>query len=218
MTSGSDLRMGNVVMLRPTQDTRGRSRAVRGFARQCLRRVGAVDVGRDSWPWCPGDIVDTAEHPRLVAARLVGQRSPMVKMENWHWRGWVQEMTRGCLYVYPGGGSSPFDPVEDVALHEAFRDHCKGVEVRGVSTRPARLQLHSIAEYELEHSLFSDNELRLARTLGLPTFRSEEQSFYARLIAVVDAGRIARVFYPVDDVSCVAQASAWLAGRPPRDA
>ncbi len=216
MTGGPDLRVGNVVMLRPTQDTRARSQTVRGFAKQCLRRVGAVDVGRD--PWCPGDIVGTAEHPRLVAARLVGQRSPMVKMENWHWRGWVHEMTRGCLYVYPGGGSAPVDPVEDVALHQAFRDHCKGVEIRGVSTRSARLQLHSLTEYELEHSLFSDDELRLAKALGLPTFRSEGQWFYARLIAVINAGRIARVFYPVDDVNCVAQASAWLIGRPLRDA
>jgi peroxiredoxin len=151
-----------------------------------------------------------AEHPRLVAARLVGRRFPMVKMENWHWRGWVQEMTRGCLYVYPGGGSSPVDPVEDVALHRAFREHCKGVEVRGVSTRAARLQLHSVAEYELEHDLYSDDELRLAKALGLPTFRAEGQWFYERLIAVVDARRITRVFYPVDDVNCATQALAWL--------
>ncbi len=195
-------------MLRPTPVAE--SRVARGLRWRGLRRVGVLESQPD-WFAPEEHGWGVAEHPRLVAARLVGRSLPSVRMEiSGERRMWVHGVTRGCLYLYRGGGSSPEDPAEDVALHQAFRDHCNGIEVHGVSTHAARLQLHSIAEYELEHRLFSDPELRLARALGLPTFRSDGQWFYERLLAVIDDRRIVRVIYPVEDAGCVSQAAARL--------
>jgi hypothetical protein len=202
--------MGNVVMLRPTLAAQEESYVARGPLRRCVRRLGGLGRWRGALRSREERAVGVAEHPRLVAARLVGRALPSVRMEIPGGWVWVHGITRGCLYLYRGGGGSPDDPADDVALHQAFRDHCRGLEVRGVSTHAARLQLHSIAEYELEHRLYSDGELGLAKALGLPTFRSGDRWFYERLVAIVDAGRIVRVIYPVDDAGCAAWASAWL--------
>jgi peroxiredoxin len=168
--------------------------------------------GHSSLRMCSDHDGETVEHPRLVAARLVGKWVPMVKMETWRWRGWVDGLARGYVYLYPGSVGSPDEPAKDVALHQAFRDRKdKDIEVCGVSTQAARLRLHSVAEYELDHRLYSDDELRFANALGLPMFRSEGRWLYERLILVVEARRIARIIYPVDNAAlCVDRASALL--------
>jgi peroxiredoxin (alkyl hydroperoxide reductase subunit C) len=43
----------------------------------------------------------------------------------------------------------------------------------------------------------SDEKLRLARALELPTFGAEEMTLIKRLTLVIDEGKIKHVFYPV---------------------
>jgi peroxiredoxin len=45
--------------------------------------------------------------------------------------------------------------------------------------------------------LLSDSGLELAEGLRLPTFEVEGMTLYRRLTFVAEAGRIAKVFYPV---------------------
>lgn len=53
------------------------------------------------------------------------------------------------------------------------------------------------ARKEITFPLLSDPDLRLASTLGLPTFSAGELRLYKRLTLVADSGVIAKVFYPV---------------------
>jgi hypothetical protein len=46
-------------------------------------------------------------------------------------------------------------------------------------------------------ALLSDSGLRLAEQLHFPTFTADGMTLYKRLTFVAEAGKIARVFYPV---------------------
>jgi peroxiredoxin len=119
---------------------------------------------------------------------------------------------RAVLYVYPRTGR-PDRPVPEGwdAIPGArgctpqscgFRDHAE--ELRGLGARVAGLSAQTLEEQvELSERLgilypvISDPELRLQDALGLPTFEFEGATLYRRVTLVFEAGRVARVFYPV---------------------
>jgi peroxiredoxin len=116
------------------------------------------------------------------------------------------------LYVYPsatGTADLPAPGWKDIpgafgctAESCAFRDRrhsfdALGVAVMGMSAQPTAAQRVFAARKEINFPLLSDPELKLARELGLPTFKAGDLELYKRLTLVAASGRIVKVFYPV---------------------
>jgi peroxiredoxin len=89
-----------------------------------------------------------------------------------------------------------------------------GTTVVGVSAQSPEEQ-HEFAEREhIPFPLLSDETLQLAATLRLPTFEVEGITLYKRLTFVAEAGKIAKVFYPVFPPDRDAgEVVAWLRNR-----
>lgn len=120
---------------------------------------------------------------------------------------------RTIVYAYPRTGrpgvSNPdgWDSIPGArgCTPEAcsFRDHLAelndlGVaEVYGVSTQPTEYQREAATRLLLPFAILSDEKLRLATALRLPTFSVDGETFLKRLTLVIDDGVIAHVFYPV---------------------
>jgi peroxiredoxin len=93
---------------------------------------------------------------------------------------------------------------------------------RGSERRWSGVSAQSTAEQEefaeREHipfQLLSDNNLRLAAALRLPTFEAGGMVLYRRLTLVAEAGTIVKAFYPVFPPDRdAAEVLAWLATRP----
>jgi peroxiredoxin len=67
----------------------------------------------------------------------------------------------------------------------------------------------------LPFPILSDSDLRLVRTLHLPTFEAAGITLLKRLTLIVRDGMIEHVFYPVFPPNeSAAQVVAWLAERP----
>lgn len=84
----------------------------------------------------------------------------------------------------------------------AFRDHISdlaahGASVIGVNTQSPAEQLEFARREHIPYPLLSDSELRLAETLGLPTFEAAGMTLYRRLTFITRAAHIQKVFYPV---------------------
>jgi peroxiredoxin len=84
----------------------------------------------------------------------------------------------------------------------AFRDHIgelavQGASLIGISAQSPAEQLEFAEREHIPYPLLSDSELRLAETLGLPTFEAAGMTLYRRLTFVARAARIQKVFYPV---------------------
>jgi peroxiredoxin len=91
-----------------------------------------------------------------------------------------------------------------------------GAAVVGISAQTAAEQAEFAAREHIPYPLLSDDGLRLAAVLGLPTFEAEGRTFYRRLTFVAAAGRIAKVVYPVFPPDRDAAAVlAWLGERAP---
>lgn len=97
-----------------------------------------------------------------------------------------------------------------------FRDHAAelaelGTGVMGLSTQSPAEQRELAARLHLPFPVLSDENLRFARALRLPTFRADGAERIRRLTLVIDEGRITHVFYPVfpPDRSA-ADVLAWL--------
>jgi peroxiredoxin len=72
-----------------------------------------------------------------------------------------------------------------------------GAALIGVSAQTAVEQAEFAAREHIPFPLLSDDGLRLAGALGLPTFEVDGRTFYRRLTFVAAEGRIVKVFYPV---------------------
>jgi peroxiredoxin len=85
----------------------------------------------------------------------------------------------------------------------AFRDHYDdlrqlGIDaVYGLSTQDTSYQQEAVARLHLPFELLSDEELKFATALKLPTFEVEGMTLIKRLTLVVHKGVIEHVFYPV---------------------
>jgi peroxiredoxin len=99
-----------------------------------------------------------------------------------------------------------------------FRDHYAelrslGVgQVFGLSTQDTAYQREAVARLHLPFPHLSDARFQLTSMLNLPTFEVDGMRLIKRLVLVIDAGVITRVFYPVfpPDQSA-AEVLAWLA-------
>jgi peroxiredoxin len=119
---------------------------------------------------------------------------------------------RAVLYVYPRTGRPGREvPAEWDAIPGArgctpqscgFRDHHDelrrlGARVAGLSTQSLIEQIELSERLGILYPVISDPTRKLEDALGLPTFEFEGATLYKRLTLVFEAGRIAKVFYPV---------------------
>ena len=84
----------------------------------------------------------------------------------------------------------------------AFRDHHAeleelGARVFGLSTQDTAYQRETAERLHLPFPLLSDEKLKFARALELPTFEAEGMTLITRLTMIVEDGQIRKVFYPV---------------------
>jgi peroxiredoxin len=130
------------------------------------------------------------------------------------------------LYVYPQTGI-PGRPVPQgwdripgargcTPQSCAFRDSAGefaalGATVFGLSAQSLDEQRDFAAREHLPHPLLNDSEFRLAEELRLPTFEADGIRYHRRLTLIVEAGHIAKVFYPVfPPQDNAADVIAWL--------
>jgi len=85
----------------------------------------------------------------------------------------------------------------------SFRDHFADLRqlgvahVFGLSTQDSAYQKEAVGRLKLPFPILSDEHLALARALELPTFTIAGMVLLKRMVLVIDAGIIAKVFYPV---------------------
>lgn len=119
---------------------------------------------------------------------------------------------RAVLYIYPRTGRPDREPKDEWnAIPGArgctpqscgFRDHVadlaeRGVSVAGLSVQPLGEQQELAERLHIAYPVIADPDGRLGAALGLPTFEFEGLTLYRRVTLVFEAGRIAKVFYPV---------------------
>jgi peroxiredoxin len=84
----------------------------------------------------------------------------------------------------------------------SFRDHHAelrdlGARVFGLSTQDTEYQREAAERLNLPYELLSDEDLRFAGALALPTFEAGGMVLLRRLTMIIDEGHIEKVFYPV---------------------
>lgn len=120
---------------------------------------------------------------------------------------------RRVVYVYPRTGRPGQAPlVEDWDLIPGargctpescgFRDHHAelaraGAHVVGLSTQVTEYQREAVERLQLPFVLVSDADLRLTRTMRLPTFEIVGEVLLKRFTLVIRAGCVEHVFYPI---------------------
>jgi peroxiredoxin len=104
---------------------------------------------------------------------------------------------------------------QSCAYRDALADFERlGAAVVGISAQTSPEQAEFAAREHIPFPLLSDERLRLAVALGLPTFEADGRTFYRRLTFVVADGRIVKVFYPVFPPDRDAAAVlTWLRGN-----
>ena len=130
------------------------------------------------------------------------------------------------IYVYPRSGRPgvPLLPGWDetpgargctpqsCAFRDLFPD--LGVPVAGLSAQSLDDQLEFAERNRMPFPVISDPERKLGAVLGLPTFEIAGLTLYKRITLVLEAGRIAKVFYPVFPPDANAgDVLAWLRSR-----
>ena len=145
---------------------------------------------------------------------LVGRAVPALVLASSQGPVDLAELARGCLvlYVYPRSGRPgvPLLPGWDAIPGArgctpqscAFRDHAEelaglGARVAGLSAQSLEDQVEFAERNHMPFPVVSDEGLALRDALGLPTFEVEQLTLYKRVTIVAEAGRVAKVFYPV---------------------
>jgi peroxiredoxin len=109
----------------------------------------------------------------------------------------------------------------------AFRDHFAELGALGVhrlfglSTQDTAYQREVAERLHLPFPILSDESLRLARAMRLPTFETSGMTLLKRLALVIDNGTVRHVFYPAfppdrnaDDVIAWLRTSGPLPAQP----
>jgi peroxiredoxin len=102
---------------------------------------------------------------------------------------------------------------------EGFRDLAAdfvelGVALYALSTQTTDYQREMAERLKLTFPVLSDSEWRFSHALALPRFTAGVETYLSRLTLLVEAGRIAHVFYPVADPALHAEAVlSWLRRR-----
>ncbi|MBF5028522.1 MULTISPECIES: peroxiredoxin [unclassified Micromonospora] len=87
-------------------------------------------------------------------------------------------------------------------------------EIIGVSTQSREEQQAAVARLGLPFPLVSDEDLEFTRALRLPTFTVAGSTMLRRQTLVVEEGRIAQVFHPIEDPgSHPHDVLQWIRGR-----
>jgi peroxiredoxin len=138
---------------------------------------------------------------------------------------------RTVVYAYPRTGE-PGKPSPDgwaqipgasgcTPQSCAFRDHFAelrqqgAAQVFGLSTQTTDYQREAQQRLKLPFPLVSDADLKLARTLKLPTFEAAGMTLLKRLALVIDDGVVSKVFYPVFPPEKNAEeVLGWLGAHP----
>jgi peroxiredoxin len=167
-----------------------------------------------------------------AADHLLGSTAPSLRLPST--QGGEIELTgtigeRLVVYVYPRTGK-PGEPSpagwDDIPGARgctpqscAYRDSLAefaalDAAVIGISAQSPAEQREFAEREQIPFPLLSDAGLRLADELRLPTFEVKGMTLYKRLTFVAEAGRIAKVFYPVfpPDLNA-SEVLAWLRGR-----
>lgn len=116
------------------------------------------------------------------------------------------------LYVYPRTGR-PDRPVPEgwdeipgargcTPQSCGFRDHeaelaALGARVAGLSAQPLEEQVEFARRERMPFPVIADPGLALGAALRLPTFTFGGGTLYRRVTLVLEAGRVAELFYPV---------------------
>ncbi len=138
---------------------------------------------------------------------------------------------RTVVYAYPRTGRPGVDPPAGWDLipgargctPEAcgFRDHHAALEALsartfGLSTQSPEYQREMVERLHLNFPVLSDEDLRLARDLALPTFAVGGMVLIKRLTLVIRHGRVEHVSYPVFPPDSHADTVVnWLTRNPP---
>jgi peroxiredoxin len=133
---------------------------------------------------------------------------------------------RAVLYVYPRTGRPGREPSPEwdatpgargcTPQSCGFRDHAgelaeRGALVAGLSAQTLEEQRELAERLHMPFPVVADPGRRLGAAIGLPTFEFDGATLYRRVTLVLEAGRVARVFYPVFPPDRNAQeVLAWL--------
>ena len=158
---------------------------------------------------------------------LPGLAMPDLELESS--RGTVNVRDFDVLYVYPRTGrpGQPSLPGWDeipgargcTPQSCGFRDRhdellALRARVAGLSAQPLEDQIEFAERNRMPFPVIADPELRLRDALALPTFEVAGATLYRRVTLVCEAGRIAKVFYPVFPPDRnPGDVLAWLGGR-----
>ncbi len=120
---------------------------------------------------------------------------------------------RTVVYIYPRTGVPGQDPPDGwdaipgargcTPQSCSFRDHFAELKRLGVahlfglSTQDSGYQREAAERLHLPFPVLSDEHLKLARALKLPTFSVAGMTLLKRMALVIDDGVIGKVFYPV---------------------
>ena len=138
---------------------------------------------------------------------------------------------RTVVYIYPRTGvpgQSPPDGWDAIPGARgctpqscSFRDHFAelkqlGVaQLYGLSTQDSDYQREAVERLHLPFAVLSDEALKLARAINLPTFAVAGMTLHKRMALVIEDGVVVKVFYPVFPPDKNAEeVVAWL--RAPR--
>jgi len=134
---------------------------------------------------------------------------------------------RTVVYIYPrtgvSGQPSPdgWDAIPGARgctpQSCSFRDHFAELKALGVgqlyglSTQDSGYQREAVERLHLPFAVLSDEALKLARTINLPTFTVAGMTLHKRMALVIEDGVVVQVFYPVfPPDKNAAEVIAWL--------
>lgn len=164
-----------------------------------------------------------------AANHLPGKRLPPVELRSTDGhRVRLDEFAgRAVVFVYPSIGGPGAENLLDrwTAIPGArgctpeacsFRDELAGfraarVEVFGLSSQSGALQREHIEQLSLPYPLLSDESMRLADVIRLPTFDFEGTRYFRRLTLMIARAVIETALYPVfPPEQAAAQALQWI--------
>ncbi len=129
----------------------------------------------------------------------------------------MRVMTRNAavVYFYTGVRSSAGDAALAGSLEESYPQLLiRGFHLIGVHAQDAQEQLHHMAARPVDHILTADPQLRLARSLGVPTCVEAGRRVYQRMILVVEGSHVIHALYPVlEPGRCASELLTWLDHR-----
>jgi len=69
----------------------------------------------------------------------------------------------------------------------------------GLSAQDSDYQKEVVGRLSLPFQILSDNDLRLAKAMGLPTFEAGGMTLLTRITLILEDGHVKKVFFPVDE-------------------